>query len=346
MKAILAYAPPLKKEIRRIINAERRRSGSSASWRADFLDRLLPYATSGKLLRGSMICFSFQTFSGKPPNKKTIQAAIALELIHSALLIHDDVMDNDDLRRGKPSMHRQYMDAVGGQKMNDPKQFGKNMAICGADLCIFMALDMLSDVPGTVINLFSDMLVEVCDGQMQDLYYQAGQAAPRKTVIYNMMRAKTASYTLSLPLAVGAALANQPKDVISTMRKIGDKAGVIFQIRDDELGALGSAAKTGKPVGADIREGKKTLIHYYLIKACNRQERRKLEKIFGNPDVTPREIIYAQNLIKQYEIPKKLGDEIRRLEHGALKELDTLKLANKNKAELISLISFCAKRNA
>ena len=128
---------------------------------------------------------------------------MALELIHSALLIHDDVMDNDDFRRGKPSLHAQYQAVGHKQGLSDRMRFGANMAICGADMCLFMAFGLLDGAPQTANKLFADILSEVCDGQMQDIYLQTQTAVPSKRSIYSLMKAKTASYSLSLPLAAG-----------------------------------------------------------------------------------------------------------------------------------------------
>lgn len=346
MKHILAYGPILNSEIQTFITAKESGAGPSDSWQNDFLRRLLPYATAGKLLRGSLVCFSYEAFARQKPNGPVIKAAMALELIHSALLIHDDVMDNDDFRRGKPSLHFQYQTVGRKRGLADADRFGANMAICGADMCLFMAFGLLTDTPPAANKLFVDILSEVCDGQMQDIYLQAQAATPSKRSIYSLMKAKTASYTLSLPLAVGAALAGQPPATLRKLRRIGDAAGMIFQIRDDELGVMGNTAKTGKPVGADIREGKKTLIYYYLMKTCTAPERRQLKTIFGNPNISPANIAATHKLIKQRRIPQLLNAEVRRLENRALKTLATLDLSRQNKAELKSLITYCAKRQA
>jgi geranylgeranyl diphosphate synthase type I len=347
MKAILAYGPSLNTKIRKAIAIEQARPNHAGSWRADFLKRLMPYSTGGKLIRGSLVCFSYQAFAGREPEHSVMDAAIAIELIHSALLIHDDIMDNDNFRRGKPSMHRQYEQVGRRQGLADPVRFGINMAICGADMCLFLAIKLLAEASVEVDKLFGDTLAEVCDGQMQDIYSQSQSTTPSKQAIYNLMRAKTATYTLSLPLAVGAALAGQPPPAtINKLQRLGDAAGMIFQIRDDELGIMGNTAKTGKPVGADIREGKKTLIYYYLMKACDVRERRQLRAIFSNPDIKQADVAAVQKLIRQHQIPEFLNAEIKRLESRAASVLNVLDLPNWHKAEIRSLIAFCAKRQA
>lgn len=346
MKAILAYGPQLRVQIHKTIKKEKAKASTPSSWRNDFLGRLQPYAVGGKMIRGNLVCFSYEAFAGRQPTASVIETAAALELIHSALLIHDDVMDNDDFRRGHPSMHRQYKETGRHKRLIEPERFGANMALCGGDMCLFMAFGLLGGMKPAMNKLFNDVLVDVCDGQMQDIYSQALSEAPSKRAIYSLMRSKTASYTLSLPLAVGAALAAQPPSALNKLRRVGDTAGIIFQIRDDELGALGDTAETGKPVGADIREGKKTLIYYYLMKTCDSRERRIINDIFGNPDITHAEVKTVQRLVRRHRIPQLLNNEVKVLEKKAYDILLSLDLPNRHSAELRSLISFCSKRRA
>lgn len=351
MKPVLAYGPSLRTEIDAFIQAKQTSLTSDKSWGSDFLDRLRPFATTGKLLRGSLVCYSYKTFSQQPPNEAVTNAAMALELTHSGLLIHDDIMDADELRRGQPSLHRQYQTAGEKTKLIDAPQFGINMAICGGDIAFFLAFELLGSsritpkIQAKVHQLFTDQLVNTCIGQMQDVYFEARMTMPSKSAIYGIMRAKTAAYTLALPLAMGAALADQPVSVLRRLEAIGTAIGTIFQIRDDELGVMGDQRVTGKPVGADIREGKKTLLHYYLMKHCAAKERLELKKIFGNPAATPANIAYVQKLVKQHAIVAKLDDEINRLAATANQHITKLSLSDQAKAELNDLVTFCGNRS-
>jgi geranylgeranyl diphosphate synthase type I len=209
-----------------------------------------------------------------------------------------------------------------------------------------MALELLSDVPKSVNTLFTDYLCVVCGGQMQDLYLQARLAQPSKREIYQLMKTKTAAYTITLPLVVGATLAEQPPATIKQLRRFGDVVGTIFQIRDDELGVMGEAEKTGKPVGADIREGKKTLVYYYLLQKCSAPERRNLQSVFGNSNLSDKDITAIQKLIRKHRITQLLDNEVQHLQEQALKVLEAMELAQRYKTELRSLLAFCAKRQA
>ncbi len=352
MKQILKHSEPVRQELERFIRQQQATGAAPITWRQDFLDRLAPFSTGGKLLRGSLTCFSYEAFSGKKPGKGVLNAAIALELTQSALLIHDDIIDNDDLRRGQPSIHRQYQIVGRKKKLVEAPQFGINMAICGGDLSLFLAFELLADasrdptVQRQAQQLFARQLVDTCAGQMQDVYLEARPSRPAKAEIYQVMEAKTAAYTLALPLEFGAVLAGQPAAVRRQLRQLGTAAGTIFQIRDDELGTLGDSAKTGKPVGADIREGKKTLLYYYLMQRADAKEKRKLQQIFGNPGCNARDIIYVQQLLKHYQVLEPLNKEVAKLEKQSLAAIESLTLSKISKNELQSLVTFCAHRQA
>jgi geranylgeranyl diphosphate synthase type I len=331
--------------MQKFIAAEQARPHPAGSWQNDFLKRLSVYATGGKMIRGSLVCFSYEAFADLAPDLPVTNVALALELIHSGLLIHDDVMDHDDARRGQPSLHRQYQMLGNRQNLLSTKGFGNNMAICAGDMCLFMAWKLIADAPSAA-GLFGDVLVKVCDGQMQDLYYGAKQSTPSKPAIYNLMRSKTAAYTLTLPLALGATLAGQSQTTVRKLRRFGDITGVIFQIRDDELGVMGNTAKTGKPVGADIREGKKTLIYYYLMKVSGAADRRQLREVFGDQNATAADIKAVQKLIRSRGVPKLLNEDIERFRKKALSILESIDLHEQRKDELRSLVDFCAQRLA
>jgi geranylgeranyl pyrophosphate synthase len=349
MDQILVYGPAVQTELRAYIRAKRHQAGQSA-WMVDFLNRLEPFSTSGKLLRGNLLCLSFEMFSQQPPDKTIIKAAVALEMTHSALLIHDDIMDGDDRRRGQPSLHRQYQLLAKNEKLAASPQLGLNLALSAGDAALFLAFELLNQartsrgLNNELYELYVNQLIMTCEGQMQDVYLEAQPKMPPKKTIYDLMAAKTAGYTMVLPLTMGALLANQPAEVRRRLGVIGLAMGIIFQIRDDELGVMGSTQKTGKPVGADIKQGKKTLLHYYLLKSCPPGERAKIQSIFGNPAITAQDIKYIQRLVEKAGIADKLGAEINRLKNNAFEEIDNLPLTDDAKSKLKQLTDFCAER--
>jgi geranylgeranyl diphosphate synthase, type I len=352
MKRILGYNEALRVELEAFLQAKHAAADAVVPWKIDFLERLLPFATTGKLLRGSLVCFSYEAFAGQPVTESIMKTAMALELTHSALLIHDDIMDNDAIRRGRPSLHQQYR-TLGIQKQLAPAdRFGDSMAMCAGDATLFLAFELLASVEApmpikrTVQQLFTEQLVTTCAGQMQDLYLEVWPVMPSKKAIYNLMKTKTASYTIALPLTMGAALAGQPPDLRARLQAIGSNAGIIFQIRDDELGVMGNSEITGKPIGSDIMEGKKTLLYHYLLKQCSARERSKVKIIFGQPGAEPEDITYIRKLVKNHGVTKLLNDEIGRLEGQTLDYIKDLPVTEKTKKEFKELVRFCGKRQS
>jgi geranylgeranyl diphosphate synthase type I len=274
---------------------------------------------------------------------------MALELTHSALLIHDDIMDGDELRRGRPSFHRQYSELAGPQT-DDAYRFGINMALAAGDAAIFLGVELLAKSQASqregaaAYSLFVDQMLRTSAGQMQDVYLERAGEKLSKKAIYELMKTKTAAYTLALPLTMGAALAGQPPAQLRLLQTIGTAGGTIFQIRDDELGIMGDPELTGKPVGSDIKEGKTTLLYYYLIKSCTPPERRRLSAIFGNRAIGRDDIEYVRDLVKKHRIDKSLIPEIERLREKAYGVIDKLALDPQNRNEIKQLIDFCAQR--
>jgi geranylgeranyl diphosphate synthase type I len=350
MKQVLHYGEHLRPRLLKLIATQAEQSDSPIPWEADFLERLSHFAVAGKLLRGGLLCFAYEMYSGHKADVQVQKAALALELTHSALLIHDDIMDNDPVRRGQPSLHWQYRQLGLERKLNDHDRFGANMAICGGDAASFMAFGLLADMriapkaARVTHRLFVEHLAQVCFGQMQDIYFDAQPAMPAKSAIYELMKAKTASYSLALPLAMGAALAGHPTTVIRKLEAIGETAGIIYQIRDDELGIFGNEDITGKPTGSDIREGKKTLLYYYLMEACEPAERTKLRRIFGNPALSAADIASVQQLMRDKQVARQLDREVEELGQRAAAAVATLRVSTASRTELYSVIDFCTRR--
>jgi len=345
--SLAIYRKPLLQDIRRLIKG--RGSGDTNHWRMDVQSRLDKYAVNGKLLRGCLLQFSHDAFGGT--NKKAAKTAAAcLELLHAALLIHDDVMDGDAMRRGNPAMHRQYED-LSSLKPPASKHFGESMAICVADAAIFKALGSLGSITATtehktkIIDLFSRVLETVCYGQMLDIELGQSEQVPDESVIMMVMEQKTAVYSLSLPLVTGAILANQPTSVIGQLEKLGKIIGTIFQIRDDELGIFGDPSTTGKPVGSDIKEGKKTLLYHYLFHNCTAIQKKRLKHIFGNQKASDADIKYVRSLMIELGLPERIDEKIADLTIDAVRIISKLDINKRNQRSLYQLVAFCAIRD-
>ncbi len=278
----------------------------------DIFERLMPLAISGKMLRGSLLINTYQKLSGEKYNQEVLQVAAALELIGTSLLIHDDVIDQDNLRRGQETLHSQYQQLAQQKKYQQSQRFGESFAICAGDLIFFLAYELLS---GKLLKLFSQQLSRTILGEMHDveLALMSGGDVTKDSIL-QMYMDKTASYTVSLPLMAGAVLAEQSEELVVQLNELGKTLGLIFQIKDDELGLFGDEQKTGKPVGADVREGKKTLYYYYLD--------QEIQNVFEENGVE--EILI---LMKKHQIEKLVNSDLKELEIKVRQQIEKLSVS-------------------
>lgn len=239
----------------------------------DDVDRLIRYLfAGGKRLRPRFLCAGWQaaTVGTTAVPAGVMKAAAALELIQACALIHDDIIDRSDTRRGSPSVHRlvHKLHADRGW-FGDPAHFGLSTALLLGDLALAWADDLfatgLAELgwPVEALAAWRAMRTEVLAGQLLDLRITADQAVDTDGAAADAMvvnRYKTAAYTVERPLHIGAALAGAPSATIAALRRYGTAIGLAFQLRDDLLGVFGDPAVTGKPTGDDLIEGKRTVL--------------------------------------------------------------------------------------
>jgi geranylgeranyl diphosphate synthase type I len=258
------------------------------------------FMTSGKLIRGSLLCFSYEMFSNKKVDPIAVRLAVSLEWIHTALLIHDDIMDRDITRRGVPTVHHCYTLEAQKQKSDDPATLGNNLGLCVGDLCYFTAYDILSrlklkeGIKNQIMSSISQEFQKVLLAQMNDVRLAAESKKISEEEIISVYRFKTARYTFSLPILLGGMLAGIPDKTLKLWNQIGEYYGILYQLRDDELGSFGNEKQTGKTIGGDIRINKKTLIHSLMYKNSTKEEIDTYDHIYGNSDITQDQIDYLR----------------------------------------------------
>jgi len=249
----------------------------------------------GKGIRGSLTKLGYECFGGK--NKKAIlKASLMVEITHSFLLMHDDIMDQDILRRGMSTIHVRYEDLyrqryTGG----DPKHYGMSMAVNLGDAGLILSHLILADsqfpseIKEKVLRRFNQTLLNTAFGQAIDLSYELSKKITEED-IFRVHHYKTANYTITGPLQYGALFAGASEREIEKIEKYGLPAGIAFQLRDDELGLFSDEKTLGKPVGGDVKENKNTLLHIKALEWARGEERKFLEYAYGNRNLTAREI--------------------------------------------------------
>ena len=212
----------------------------------------------GKRLRPAFCHWGFVGAGGDPASSQVVDAGAAFELLQAFALVHDDVMDGSDMRRGARTAHLTYGDRHRlGAWRGEERRFGEGVAILVGDLAHVYADRLLPRSHPDVQVVWDELRTELNVGQYLDLIGTA-RGDVRLDAARRIARYKSGKYTIERPLHVGAALAGRFSDLGGPLSAYGDPLGEAFQLRDDLLGAFGDAAVTGKPVGDDLREGKPT----------------------------------------------------------------------------------------
>lgn len=283
---------------------------SPASRNPDELFQLLQeYSSSGKMLRGTLAMLGYDLCKKRKfasfSSAKAIRLAAAQELFQAGLLVHDDIMDGDATRRGKPTMHKVFEHKALQAGRSSAEKLGEALGICAGDIFYFLAWQLLPSGARNLNQLFSDELSKVCLAQMQDVELGTSSTFPSMQEIINVYIYKTARYTIAIPLLAGAMLAGNT-ELLAPIETIGINLGIVFQLQDDYLGLYADEATLGKPLGSDIREGKKTPFMVLLHESLNNEEHVAFSRIFGNKSITDDNVDYVRSLLEKYAIVDKV----------------------------------------
>lgn len=269
----------------------------------DIIERFKKFMEKGKRLRGALIILGYEIFARQ--NKQAIlKASTVIEIIHSFLLMHDDIIDQDDLRRGRPTVHKQYelLHRKHSYKYATA-HYGASMAIVTGDLGMFSAQKLLASLPFSplyvqrVIGFLGDLLIEVGHGEALDVEYESYKKLTEEDIL-RVHRYKTANYTISGPLIIGGLLAGKTLKELERVYKYGIPVGIAFQLRDDELGMFSSAEILGKPADSDLREGKNTILIVKALEGATPADRKFLLLAHGNKNLKKEDVEWARAIIR------------------------------------------------
>ncbi|MDU4027158.1 MAG: polyprenyl synthetase family protein [Varibaculum cambriense] len=234
------------------------------------------------------------------PPKPVLDLGVALEIYQASALVHDDIIDNSVLRRGKDAAHISFTRRhLAAQRPGDHQEYGRLAAILLGDLllavadqCAFEAAATCKD-PYAFFANWTEMTREVAAGQYLDLRLETDELDPAhaREQILTVIRHKSGRYSVAHPLTLGARLAGAGPEQIKTLFAIGEYWGIAFQLCDDELGVFGDPSRTGKPAGGDITEGKKTVLWSLAEQLLGEEARANLHQVFGNRAATAEQIL-------------------------------------------------------
>src|SRR6478672_7794107 len=307
-------------------------------------DWLLP--TAGKRLRPVMCHWGWAAAHGpdRAGADDLVAMCAALELVHLFALVHDDVMDRSDSRRGRTTTHVEAARAhVSAGGLGDPTLFGDSIAILLGDLALNEAWDLAAGCAPALRRAWSDMLRELVQGQLLDV---TGAAARRRDLerARRVARLKSGAYTVQRPLHLGALAAGADPDVLAALDVYGTHLGEAFALRDDILGVWGDPARTGKPVGDDLLSGKPTVL---LAEAREALPPDVAEQHLGEQGVvTPDTVPVLQELMREAGVLDRTEQRITTEVQLACEALEGGDLEPGAVAELRSLAELIAWRDS
>jgi geranylgeranyl diphosphate synthase, type I len=303
----------------------------------------------GKRLRPAFAYWGYRGAGGLDSDEVT--AAVAtLELVQASALIHDDVMDASDTRRGEPAVHRRFATMHAAQRWEgDADGFGAGSAILLGDLCLAWSDELLRRSgldAGTLLRARPDfdlMRTELIAGQYLDVHAQAtGDSSLRRASI--VARYKSAKYTVERPLLFGAAIAAAGLRIRTAYSDFGLPLGEAFQLRDDVLGVFGDPHRTGKPAGDDLREGKRTYLVAAAFAAADPSTAARLESGLGDPTLDEAGVAELCDIIVNTGALEQTEQRIASLTDAALTALSTVELADDAAAVLTDLAGAATRR--
>ena len=249
-------------------------------------------------------------------------AAAAVEVFHNFTLLHDDIMDNAALRRGKPSVHAKW---------------GRNVAILSGDAMLIYAYRLLAETPAAllprIMETFNDMAIGVCEGQQYDMDFEERETVAIEEYM-RMIELKT-SVLLGGAVTIGALIGGANDTDCRTLYRFAIELGLAFQLQDDLLDSYGDEHTLGKPIGGDILEGKKSYLMITALDRASQQERDILCTVSRDPMLSDAEKIAAVKAIyDRYDIPRLTEQQISLKFERALALLDTLSVGRERTERL------------
>ncbi len=307
------------------------------------LERLV--MAGGKRLRPAFCHWGVVAAGGDPDESVVVDVGAAFEFLQAFALIHDDVMDDGAVRRGTRTAHLEYGErhTVEGWR-GEARRFGEGVAILVGDLAHVYADLMMAGAPPGAVDVWNELRVELNIGQYLDILgtvrADTDLAAARRVARY-----KSGKYTIERPLHVGAALAGRYAELGGALSAYGDPLGEAFQLRDDLLGVFGDEAKTGKPVGDDLREGKPTPLMAVATEQVDRRGAALLARV-GADDLADDEITALQRLLVDCGALAEIEEAISLLVDRALGAIDVAPVPIEAKSGLNELAYYVAWRDS
>jgi geranylgeranyl diphosphate synthase type II len=284
----------------------------------------------GKRIRPLLMLYACELFNGDIQN--CIKAAFGVELFHNFTLLHDDIMDNAYLRRGKPSVY---------------KKFGIVAGILSGDVMMMhgqkLFFDSLpQDIAAEVTKVFIKTGIEVCEGQQMDMDFEV-QDVVSEAEYLEMIRLKTA-VLIAASLEIGAIIAGASSQQRKNIYDFGIALGIAFQLRDDYLDSFGTSEQVGKKSGGDITENKKTIILIHTLLHANKTQLKKINRYLSSKDENQEKIQYFKSIFESLGSKQYIEDLLDEFHQKSIDLLDSINPNKEKTKELRNIASIIVKR--
>ena len=285
----------------------------------------------GKRLRPALVILACDLFEGDVDS--AIVPAVAIEVFHNFTLLHDDIMDRSELRRGSPTVHVKY---------------NENVAILSGDVMSILASRLMNQAPGVVLNVVHDVFtltaMQVCEGQQMDMNFEERLTVSEGQYL-QMIELKTA-VLIAASLKIGAILGGSSQKDAEDLYEFGRNLGIAFQLQDDLLDTFGDPGLIGKNLGTDIVDNKKTFLVIQALERASSTQKKELTGWLSKKDFDPeKKIAVLTELFDQLNIREVTEKRIRDYYDLALASLERLNRPVERKTELLNFASFLMNRN-
>jgi len=307
------------------------------------------YNAGGKRFRSYMTLLTHQAYSDIP-YQTVIPAAAAQELLHLAMLIHDDIIDRDDIRYGVKNIQAQYLDLYASHlpDIDERRHYAQSSALLAGDLLIseaFVLVTQASVSASTVLaaqQLLGTAIFQVIGGELIDTEAAfKGDAAIHPLIIAEQ---KTASYSFVSPFLMGATLAEADNEQKAILKQLGTQLGIAYQIRDDIMGVFGNETITGKSTEGDIREGKRTLLIEEFYRTASPAQQDEFALLFGQSAMTTVQVERVRELLIESGAKQAIETMISQYQLACTTLVNTLDINDMYRQSFHQLIQLCLQR--
>jgi len=345
---VLQHAPAVDAAVRRAVAALADELRAIDPALAPAAATLVDAASGGKRLRGALVRWSAVAHGLTDPDEVT-GAAVAIELVHLSALVHDDLIDRTDLRRGRPSVHVRSAAEHPAPGTPAALEHGRDVAVLLGDVLLAAAGGPLRTCRVPVAareaahEAFVRLQVEVMAGQYLDVDAAAGRSGDPARAL-TIATLKSGRYSVSRPLELGALLAGTAPADAAALLAVGDPLGVAFQLRDDVLGVFGDVEVTGKPAGSDLIEGKRTLLVAETLARLDGDRRRAFDAALGAAGTDQDTVAALAATIEEVGARRAVEERITAAADEARSAIDRLPIAAEHRRDLLALADWMTTR--